>query len=323
MITQLTDSIIFFQRTFPSANMTLIRGAEPILIDTGFGSDFPATESLLTEAGIPPQNVGLVVNTHYHSDHVGGNHRLQTQHGKPIAAVYSEAALIKNRDPLSCSAEWLRQPIEPYSVDRMLHGGDELSSGTVALEVLHTPGHTLGHLSFYVSDQQILILGDVVHADDVSWINNFREGAGALERMMETLGNLLNIPAKLAVSGHGPVHQQPHEAIRRALDRYERWRKSPERVAWHAMKRIYSYALMLQDGIPREDVPTYLSECPWFIDYARSYFQSSAADFVQPFVDEMLRSGAAAWVDGKLKALTAYNRVPDDWFPARTMPRNW
>lgn len=323
MITHLTDSIIFFQRTFPSANMTVIRGAESILIDTGFGSDFPETAALLTQAGVPPQDLGLVVNTHYHSDHVGGNHGLQTEYGKPIAAVYTEAALINNRDPLTCSAEWLRQPIEPYTVDHVLRGGDQLSSGAVTLDVLHTPGHTLGHLSFYVPGEQILILGDAVHADDVSWINNFREGAGALERMMETLEYLLTTPAKLAVSGHGPVHQQPHEAMRRALHRYERWRKSPESVAWHAMKRIFSYALMLQDGIPREDVPTYLCECPWFIDYARSYFQSSAEDFVQPFIDEMQRSGAAGWVDGKLKALTAYNHVSDNWFPERTMPRNW
>src|SRR5690606_21678654 len=141
------------------------------------------------------------------SDHVGGNHRLQTQYGKPIAAAYTEATLINNRDPLTCSAEWLRQPIEPYTVDLMLHGGNQISSGAVTLDVLHTPGHTLGHLSFYVPAEQLLVLGDAVHADDVSWINNFREGAGALERMMETLENLLTIPATLAVSGHGPVHQ--------------------------------------------------------------------------------------------------------------------
>jgi hydroxyacylglutathione hydrolase len=323
MITHLTDTVVFFQRTFPSANMTLIRGQNPILIDTGFGSDFPETARLLTEAGVSPAELSLVVNTHYHSDHVGGNYCLQTDYGKPIAATHSEATLINNRDALTCSAEWLRQPIEPYTVDRMLRAGDKLSAGTTMLDVLHTPGHTLGHLSFYVPDEQLLILGDVVHDNDVSWINNFREGAGALERMMETLENLLSVPATIAVSGHGPVHQHPQKAMRRALRRYERWRKSPESVAWHAMKRIYSYALMLMDGQASDEVPSYLCESPWFIDYARSYFESSAQDFVQPFVDEMLRSGAAGWVDGKLMALTAYNQVPDEWYPARTMPRRW
>jgi glyoxylase-like metal-dependent hydrolase (beta-lactamase superfamily II) len=43
------------------------------------------------------------------------------------------------------------------------------------LQVIHTPGHTLGHISLYAPDEQILILGDAVHGDDVAWINPFRE----------------------------------------------------------------------------------------------------------------------------------------------------
>ena len=55
MYYQLTDSIIFWQRIFPSANMTLILGEKPILIDTGFGSDFPETCQLLDSVGVPPK----------------------------------------------------------------------------------------------------------------------------------------------------------------------------------------------------------------------------------------------------------------------------
>ena len=69
--------IIFFERKFPSANMILIKDELPILIDTGFGSDVKETEQLIKEAGVSPEELHLIVNTHYHSDHAGGNFHFQ------------------------------------------------------------------------------------------------------------------------------------------------------------------------------------------------------------------------------------------------------
>jgi hydroxyacylglutathione hydrolase len=68
----------FVERPFPSANSVVIAGSNPVLVDTGYGSDLRWTESLLVERGIDPAGLSLVVNTHYHSDHVGGNAGLQT-----------------------------------------------------------------------------------------------------------------------------------------------------------------------------------------------------------------------------------------------------
>lgn len=71
------SGVIFFERTFPSANMVLINDQQPILIDTGFGSDALETEQLIREAGVASEDLHLIVNTHYHSDHVGGNFHFQ------------------------------------------------------------------------------------------------------------------------------------------------------------------------------------------------------------------------------------------------------
>lgn len=164
----------FFERVFPSANMVLIRTRLPILIDTGFGSDVPETEHLLRTAGVLPEQLHPVVNTHYHCDHVGGDHALQQRYDLPIAAHRWDALTINYRDPEVCSAAWLNHPVESYRVTHYLGDGDEIDAGDVKLQVLHTPGHTLGHLSLYALDEQILICGDVVHRDDVALISSFR-----------------------------------------------------------------------------------------------------------------------------------------------------
>ncbi|MEW6637218.1 MAG: MBL fold metallo-hydrolase [Actinomycetota bacterium] len=318
-----TDRFVFLQREYPSANIVLVRGERPVLVDTGFGSDLFETERLLREAGVPPERLALVVNTHYHCDHAGGNSGLRRRYALPIAAHRWEAAMVNRRDRESCSAEWLNQPVESYTVDRPLSDGDEIDTGTVALKVLHTPGHTLGHLSLWAPEEGVLILGDAAHGDDVAWINPFREGAGAMVRALETLERLSQLYARHAFSGHGPAIEDPRAAFDTARRRYERWLAEPERAYWHACKRIFTYALMIHRGLDESEVRPHLLSCPWFHDFARNGFGLQPEEFVRPLLDEMLRSKAAVWHEGRLVARPQHNPPPDGWPSGPARPRDW
>lgn len=305
------DWFHFWQRPFPSANTLLIEDEKPVLIDSGFGRDVPTLLRWLQRSTVAPERLWLLVNTHYHSDHVGGNAHLQSHFQIHIAAHRWEGQLINNHNPEAWSARFLRQPVEPYHVDQFLEDGDELVTGKHALRVVHTPGHTLGHLSFYLPEDKLLICGDAVHNDDVAWINPFREGAGALERAMQSLERLAQLDIRLAVSGHGPMLTRPQEAIVRARQRYEHWVREPEKVGWHACKRIFAFALMMHNGLSRDRVPGYLLSCPWFSDYSRSLFHTEPEPFIPLFLKEMLRSGAARWQDERLVATTPYTTSQD------------
>lgn len=313
----------FFQRSFPSANMVLIHDNRPVLIDTGFGSDFSETERLLREAGVPPDQLQLVINTHYHSDHVGGNNELQGRYSIPVAAHRWEATLINHRDPETCSAVWLDQPIEPYQVNRFLSDGDEIDAGEVVLQVIHTPGHTLGHIALYVPEEQVLLCGDAVHGNDVAWLNPFREGVGSLQRAIESLDRLAKLPIRWAYSGHGPPIEDPYAVIDSARYRYGAWLHEPQKVAWHACKRIFAYTLILQDGLAEGEVSKYLLRCPWFQDYSRHVFGLDPSDFVEPLLSEMLRSGTAKYHSGKLIAQVPHNPPSASWRSSIPWPGDW
>ena len=320
-----------FERTFPSANMVLVRGETPVLIDTGFGSDAAQTRALLFSAGVPAERLALVVNTHYHSDHVGGNFDLQSRYGLPIAAHRWEAGVVNSRDKEACGARWLRQPVEPYTVSRFLTDGDEVSAGGVMLRVLHTPGHTLGHISLFEERERILICGDAVHKDDVAWLNPFREGVGAAERAMDSLERLLRLRARWACSGHGAPMNEPNAALHSALRRYERWLEEPERAAWHGMKRIFTFALMIEGGLLEAEVAAYLGSSPWFRDYSTYVFGLEPENLISPLLQEMQRSEAALWrevenakgVKERRFVATAEHRVPHDWWPDKAKPSAW
>lgn len=317
------STIIFFERKFPSANMILIKDELPILIDTGFGSDVQETEQLITQAGVSPEELHLIVNTHYHSDHVGGNYHFEKKYGTSIAAHTWDAELINSRDPEACSAEWLDQPVEPYEVDRKLVDNEEIQSGDRILKVQHTPGHTLGHISLYEPEEQVLISGDLFHGNDIGWLNSFREGVSSIQRSLESLERLSLLPIQKAYSGHGPQIENPHDSIDAARKRLEKWLRSPEKVSWHACKRIFSFTLLMKDGLGREEIDNYLLSCGWFHDFARYSFQTSPEEFIKILLDEMIRSGAATWNDDRLIASAPYNAPDKQWLDKNCKPKNW
>ena len=303
--------------------MILIKDKLPILIDTGFGSEAKETEQLIKEAGVSPEELHLIVNTHYHSDHVGGNFYLQKNYGIKIAAHKWESDLINFGDPEACSAEWLDQPVEPYRVDRKLSDNDEIETSCRTLQVLHTPGHTLGHISLYEPEEEILICGDLFHKNDIGWLNIFREGVASIQRSMESLEQLSKLRIQLAYSGHGPQIEDPLTAIDAARQRFEKWLNSPEKVSWHACKRIFSFTLIIKNGLAKQEIDNYLLQCGWFQDFARHAFQVQSEEFIQILLDEMIRSGAASWHNDTLFANAPYQASDKTWMDQNIKPKDW
>ncbi|WP_342514393.1 MBL fold metallo-hydrolase [Sporosarcina sp. FSL K6-1522] len=317
------SDIIFFERKFPSANMVLIKDQLPILIDSGFGSEAAETERLMKGTGVSPEELHLIVNTHYHSDHVGGNYHLQKKYGVQIAAHKWEADLINIGDSEACAAEWLDQPIEPYRVDRKLSDNDEIHTGSSTLKVLHTPGHTLGHISLYEPEEEILICGDLFHKQDIGWLNIFREGVASIQRSIESLDRLSKLRIGQAYSGHGPKIENPLAAIDAARGRMEKWLSTPEKISWHACKRIFSFTLMIKNGLVKEEIDNYLLTCGWFQDFARHSFQLQPEEFIPILLDEMIRSGAAGWHNNRLIATAPYEAPQEEWMHKNIKPKDW
>jgi glyoxylase-like metal-dependent hydrolase (beta-lactamase superfamily II) len=78
--------------------------------------------------------------------------------------------------------------------------GDEFDTGDVVWRVIHTPGHTSGHISLYAAEQQLLICGDVIHRNDVAWLNRFAYGPNVIDKMLETVQRLASLPVRCSGS---------------------------------------------------------------------------------------------------------------------------
>ncbi len=309
--------VTFKRRPFPDANLLLIHGRQPALIDSGFVAHAQQTAAWVHEH--TPQ-LALVINTHWHSDHVGANALLQAM-GAGIAASALDAQAIARRDPGCCVAEYLDQPVAAYAVDKPLHDTQVLRLGDADWEILHTPGHVPGHLSLWQPDERLLVVGDALSDYDVGWVNRALDGPDAAATALASLQRLADLAPRVLLPSHGPIPADPDAALATALGRVRRLVEDPAAMVWHAARRIFAFALMIRDGIPAREVESYLHARAWLIDTARLLDRTPEA-LAAELIDTMLRSGAITLAEGRLRATAEHTPVAANTLRV-PFPREW
>ncbi|HKR74141.1 MAG TPA: MBL fold metallo-hydrolase [Candidatus Nitrosocosmicus sp.] len=150
------------------------------LIDTCFKCSIPAFESYLSNAGIEIKDINRIVLTHLHPDHVEAVNVLKRKTGAKIYSHWIEAVYLShdlkydgppNSDAFEHVLKVMGTDIDtvtkkfgninigPIVMDGLLKDGDKIGK---TLQVIHTPGHTPGHISLYDQERRILIGGDVL-----------------------------------------------------------------------------------------------------------------------------------------------------------------
>jgi glyoxylase-like metal-dependent hydrolase (beta-lactamase superfamily II) len=137
------------------------------LVDAGFPGVAEKLEATLDEADLPAAAIRRVIVTHHHPDHTGGLPEVIAATGAEVWAHTLDADVIDGTTPrplppgqLPAAASALRA-FKPAPVDLRLVGGETLAV-LGGCHLIHTPGHTPGHLSLYLPALSLLIAGDIV-----------------------------------------------------------------------------------------------------------------------------------------------------------------
>jgi glyoxylase-like metal-dependent hydrolase (beta-lactamase superfamily II) len=219
-------------------NCYLIEDEPLTLIDTGpnSGKSLDELEQALAERDHRIEDLELIVLTHQHMDHIGLLEIIARRSGAEVAALHSLAPYLRDFAHSAAADDEFSQAIMrrhgvPYeisialgsvgaafrafgssgTVSRPLHDGDELAFAQRRLRVLHRPGHSPSDTIFWDEDRAMLICGDhlIAHISSNPLVTRPLEGDAdarrpqALVRYMESMRATRELPARLALAGHG------------------------------------------------------------------------------------------------------------------------
>ena len=167
---------------------------EAIVVDPG-----AADQSVLSLLEKERLSVALIVNTHAHVDHVGGNRWLHEATGAPIALHEKERSLLEQ---MEVQAAVFNYPCEASpEPSRWLEEGDELNLSGHLFEVLHTPGHSPGSVSLH--SEGIALVGDALFAGSIGRTDLPGGSHAELLRSIQTKLFVLEEDTRI-LPGHGP-----------------------------------------------------------------------------------------------------------------------
>lgn len=164
------------------------------------GGDLGLIDQALAETGATLEKVFL---THGHIDHCGQAGEYAKRHGVPLEGPQEEDRFWIQQLPEQGKRFGFAR-LEAFEPDRWLEDGDTVSFGAQTLQVIHTPGHTPGHVVFFHEPSRLAIVGDVLFQGSIGR-TDFPRGDHAqliesITKKLWPLGEDVSF-----VPGHGPM----------------------------------------------------------------------------------------------------------------------
>ena len=170
------------------SNVYFVGGDEIVLIDSGYPTpeSIECTLGAWKKLGSPPIKAMLI--THAHLDHMGGAIDIQKEIGAPIWAHRDEG-------------EHMTQMLPQASIDVEIEEGSTIDAGGITLKAVHLPGHTPGHLGYFMENERFMFTGDQVVGTGYAVIV---PPHGHMGQYMASLRQLREMDIKMILPGHGP-----------------------------------------------------------------------------------------------------------------------
>ena len=305
MTVVLPAGVSVFERGWLSSNNILIQGAGgTALIDSGYCTHAEQTLALVDSA-LQSRPLDLLINTHLHSDHCGGNAALQARY--PALQTHippGHADYVRAWDAYALSYTPSGQSCPQFSLTATLQPGSTMNLGDLQWQVHAAPGHDPHSVILFEPNSRTLVSADALWEKGFGVVFPELDGEGAFEEVASTLDVIERLNPVTVIPGHGTPFADAPQAIAYARKRLNGFVQNPEKHTQYAAKVLVKFKLLEAQAIQRQDLERWMQGTAYFAsalgqDTGSQQFSAGLDQLVQ----DLVRSGAA-----HVQGNTIYNR---------------
>ncbi|MGI4816147.1 MAG: MBL fold metallo-hydrolase [Janthinobacterium lividum] len=289
--------ITLFERGWLSSNNILLTDtACAALVDSGYQTDAAATVELVQNA-LGSRPLDLLVNTHLHADHCGGNARLLRAYSSRLALPANAMAMASNWQEEVLPFRSLGQRCEPFAVPAdttlALRAGQSLRLADLDWQVLDAPGHIAESVMLYAPRAGLLISADALWENGFGAIFPEVEQQSGFAEQRAVLDLIRSLDVYCVLPGHGRPFTDVSRALDNAYARLQYLASEPARNARQALKVLIAFRLMSSAPMSEAQLFTVMSEArTWRAAAATLAPESAWHDLLDGTLGDLLRAGA-------------------------------
>ena len=297
---EILKDFFFIERGYLNGNHFVYKGNPPILIDTAYIADFNETESRINALGVKLFDIELIVSTHTHCDHIGGNKFIQEKSGCDIALHKIGKYYIDTYDDWSTWWKYYKQDAEFFNCTQGLEDGDTLAIGPYDFKVIYTPGHASDGIVLYNSKEKLLLSSDTLWENDMAVLTARVEGSTAIFSWQESIEKIEPLDVHTVCPGHGSPFVTFNEAIAKAKDRLKEYLAHRDKIGLDLLRKLTVYTLLMRESVDESLLFSKLMETGWFKETIDLYFDSDYETLYNTVMHDFVERGIVKRKSGRI-----------------------
>lgn len=291
----LPSGLQVIERGWLSSNMVIATGQHNrAVIDSGYFTHADQTVSLVNSA-LNNAPLNLLINTHLHSDHCGGNFALQSAHLELQTRIPpGHAKFVADWDPMQLTYTPTGQHCPQFNHQGVLEPNTVILLGDNAWQIHAAAGHDPHSVILFEPVSKTLISADALWENGFGVVFPELEGKDAFAAVGATLDLIERLCPVTVIPGHGRVFEYSEEILRRARQRLAAFSNDAVKHARHGAKVLLKFKLLEVQNQEFNQFKAWARRTSYF-ETIRSHFfrELSLDDFLAQLVDELVRSGVA------------------------------
>ena len=291
----LPHDITVFERGWLSSNNILIIGqASCALIDSGYVTHAPQTLALVKQA-LGSRPLDILVNTHLHSDHCGGNAALQDAYPALTTLIPpGHSRHVSAWDPQALTYLPTGQSCPRFRFDAVLAPGSEIRLGDTMWQVHGAPGHDPHSVILFEPAARVLVSADALWERGFGVVFPELEGIHAFDEVAQTIDLIESLSPAIVIPGHGPVFSGIDASLASARQRLRGFVANPAKHIQHATKVLLKFKLLEVQSIELGACVAWAQATPYFLMiYGQHFSGLDFSQWIEALIAELVRTGAA------------------------------